>query len=241
MILGPVILPSQIPQRIASVLWLHAIGSRAARAIDQHPKRPVRRNDGILRVQTGLVDYDRSLKEGCRMNVPVARRGFTLIELLVVIAVIALLIGILLPALSRARSAAQQARCLSNARQMGLSFTLYANNFKSWYPVLSVPSGMSGGLWSNQNLYGGVAGLFSLEQTGDGVAKGFGGGTPGGGTYSTGSTDPLMESYIEGFGVLTCPADKQDHAPNGATSGNPVARQLQLSPRRPAQAPAGAR
>src|SRR5262245_20946349 len=123
------------------------------------------------------------------------RPGFTLIELLVVIAVIALLIGILLPALSRARSSAQASRCLSNCRQMGLAMTLYSSDFKSWYPVMPVPSNLN--IWANQNIYGGVSGLFSLEQIGDGVARCFGGGTPGGSTYSNGNRYPLLGSYIE--------------------------------------------
>jgi prepilin-type N-terminal cleavage/methylation domain-containing protein/prepilin-type processing-associated H-X9-DG protein len=53
-------------------------------------------------------------------------RGFTLLELLVVIAVIALLIAILLPSLSRARERARTAYCLSNLRQIGTGFYLYA-------------------------------------------------------------------------------------------------------------------
>ena len=52
-------------------------------------------------------------------------RAFTLVELLVVIAIIALLIAILLPSLAKARRQARATACLSNLRQMGMSFLMY--------------------------------------------------------------------------------------------------------------------
>jgi len=60
--------------------------------------------------------------------------GFTLIELLVVISIIALLIGLLLPALSRARASSRAAVCGSNVRQIGIGMEGYANDFNDMYP-----------------------------------------------------------------------------------------------------------
>ncbi|HEY1683153.1 MAG TPA: type II secretion system protein [Tepidisphaeraceae bacterium] len=60
--------------------------------------------------------------------------AFTLVELLIVIGIISLLIGVLLPALSRARGHANQLACLSNLRQLDLAYLLYCQDNCGWFP-----------------------------------------------------------------------------------------------------------
>src|SRR5215211_8285021 len=80
---------------------------------------------------------------------PSRRGGFTLVKLLVVIGIIAVLISILLPALSKARESAQRAQCASNLRQFYNADLMYLNQFKGWHlPAYWGPS-ESGGQGGN--------------------------------------------------------------------------------------------
>jgi prepilin-type N-terminal cleavage/methylation domain-containing protein len=77
-----------------------------------------------------------------------ARKGFTLVELLVVVAIIAILMAILLPALSMARDKAREARCIGNAKQIGLALELWISNAPSGnYPTWDITTGSDLNPW----------------------------------------------------------------------------------------------
>jgi prepilin-type N-terminal cleavage/methylation domain-containing protein/prepilin-type processing-associated H-X9-DG protein len=94
----------------------------------------------------GPTEKESRLMNGRRLQ-PAA---FTLIELLVVVAIIALLAALLLPALGKARERSRQAACGNQLRQLGMTFTMYADDYKDWLPARSYFSSASGWtFWPN--------------------------------------------------------------------------------------------
>ena len=79
-------------------------------------------------------------------------RGFTLIELLVVIAIIAILAALLLPALARAKEKARAINCISNLKQIGVSFFMYADDSAESFPTTAGFNGSGG--WKGLGSYG---------------------------------------------------------------------------------------
>ena len=104
------------------------------------------------------------------------QRGFTLVELLVVIAVVAILIGVLLPALAGARESGYRSVSAGNLRSIATLMNIYANDYDTEFPMIpgnprsggnftdfkSIPAEV---LSRSQGYQGGFAGFFSLDQS----------------------------------------------------------------------------
>jgi prepilin-type N-terminal cleavage/methylation domain-containing protein/prepilin-type processing-associated H-X9-DG protein len=87
----------------------------------------------------------------CRCN----RNGFTLVELLIVIAIIAILASLLLPSISRSKAKAQQIRCVSNLRQLGVGLQNFVGDNHAYPSIIGPTNSENPGLWISQLANGG--------------------------------------------------------------------------------------
>jgi prepilin-type N-terminal cleavage/methylation domain-containing protein len=103
------------------------------------------------------------------------KRGFTLVELLVVIAIVAVLLGVMLPAVSKARHEAWKLSCLSNQRQIGAAIANYAMSNKGAVPTNSHNPNLVNATRGPFRPVGGASAFYTMETSGSAMRfdKGF--------------------------------------------------------------------
>lgn len=97
------------------------------------------------------------------MKTKASQRGFTLIELLVVIAIIAVLASLLMPALAAAKAKALQVNCVSNHRQLGLTWMLYQDDNNGRLPNNLRENATSNPSWVDSTVHGDTPGFYQKE------------------------------------------------------------------------------
>ena len=129
---------------------------------------------------------------------PNNRRGFTLIELLVVIAIIAILASLLLPGLAKAKGQALRAQCLSNHKQLALTWTMYQDDFNGSLPsnVRGNPASGTGLNWVESTVHGSTPGFVTPEAFTD-VKK------------------AAFSTYLKSVAVYLCPAERTVYTVGG--------------------------
>ncbi len=105
------------------------------------------------------------LHSPCRNHAPGRRGGFTLIELLVVIGILALLVGLLMPSLGRAKQLARRAVCGSNLHQVSLGFAVYRQMYDDAWPCTKKDpvAGQTYWLWMGRGWRAMMAPIFQTK------------------------------------------------------------------------------